>query len=254
MKKILTSLTLFSALCAFSLEGSIMSQLNANNDHGIWFEQMATLHLQREWSVKLKTEQRLGADYKKFWDYEFEAVFQYDLLHLLPCSRLNLTTLSIGPGYNATKQFQKNTNSIYHWVWINRTILQAFISFDFYNWSIRQRLYGEYYDYTKKHYKDYGLYRHRLAIYTPWKFTCLKINPFVSNEWFFRNNTYSSSHTSGLVGPYYENRFRVGLEASFTENFDSFAGWQWRTTKQKPGSHPGWFNTYQYVINISLKY
>lgn len=254
MKKILTTIALSSALWASSLQGSILSELNANNDHGIWFNEIANVKLKHDWSINLKMEQRLGSNYRKFWNYQYEAVFQYDLLHLLPCNCLNLTTLSIGPGYNGTQQLQKNTQSVYHWVWINRPIIQAFVSFDLYKWSIRQRLYGEYYAYTKKHYKDYGLYRHRLAIYAPWKFTCLKINPFISNEWFFRNNSYSSSNTSGLVGTYYENRFRFGFESSFTDNFGIALGWQWRATKQKPGTHPGWFNTYQYLINFNLKY
>lgn len=248
MKKLLTLLIFFSALWSPSLNSGILSELNANNDHGIWFSQTARHDLPQDWSVNLKLEQRLGANYKKFYNYQHEAVFQHIIL------KGSSYKLSIGPGFNATKTLKKNTHSVYHWVWDLRPILEAYLSCDLFQWSIRQRLRGEYHDYLRNHYKKYAIYRHRLGIYTPWKLTCLNINPFISNEWFFRNNSYSSSNTSGLVGGYYLNHFRVGFDTSFSDSLRSTLAWQWRTTKQKPGTHPGWHNTFQYCINIDLTF
>ncbi len=248
MKQIFTILTFAGVLFSSSLQGSILSELNANNDHGIWISQTANFQLSSDWSIRYRMEQRLGSNYKKVWYYQYEAVFLYNLLKLLPCNRLN--TLTIGLGYNITMDLKKNTLGNFHWVWINRPIIEANISFNLYEWSIRQRLRGEYNEYSKKHYIDHYIYRQRLAIYTPWKFTCLDLNPFISNEWFFRKTTYSSSNPTGLVGGYHTNRFRIGFDASFTESLGATFSWQWRASKKKPGIHPGWFYTYQYCIDL----
>jgi hypothetical protein len=254
MKNKMIPLFLLCLLAATSLSGSILSQLNSHNDHGIWFIQTATVKLPCDWSVKFKTEERWGADYKKVWQYQFETVFQYNILKYFPQCCLKLSKLTIGPGYNSTWQLEKNTNSVWHWVRINRSILEANVAFTLGEWIIKQRLRGEYYDYTKHHYKDYGLYRHRLEICAPWKFTCYKLSPFISNEWFLRNDTYSSTHTHGLVGTYYQNRLRVGFINHIAECYDTSIFWQWRASKQKPGTHPGWFYNYHYCASLDFSF
>ncbi len=254
MKRIFTYIMFICVLNCAALESSILTELNANNDHGIWFDERVHFDLTNNLEFFYRSEQRLGANYKKFWFYDYEGVLQYNLIPYLPECFNKFSRFSFGPGFNFTQQFLKNTKAHYEWVWINRSVLEAKVTFELFEWTIDQRMRGEYWDYTKKHNKDYGLYRHRIIAYSPWKFTCLQLNPFIHNEWFFRNKTYSSSHTSGLVGPYYENRFRVGFQATFSDKFSAAFEWQWRASKQKPSVEPRWFNTYQYCIDLYFRF
>ncbi len=254
MKKFLYLLTVTCLTTILPIQADVLTKLNANNDHGIWTDQRVSIGLTQNLEFRYRMEQRLGANYQKYWFYDYEGVLQYNIIPLLPECFCKLTLLTIGPGFNVTNQFQKNTDSVYHWVWINRSVLETRIAFDFYNCSIEQRIRGEYWEYTKKHYKDYALYRHRLTIFAPWKFTCLKFNPFIQNEWFLRNDTYSSTHTKGLVGGYYENRFHVGVNSTLTDHIKTSLFWQWRALKQKPGTHPGWYDNFHYCFDINLNF
>lgn len=61
------------------------------------------------------------------------------------------------------------------------------------------------------------------------------------------------SHSTGLVGCYYQNRFRFGIAASlYGENTTCALFWQWRANKEKPGVHPGWSNTYQIGLTMNF--
>lgn len=230
---------------------SIFAILETNNDHGVWLEETGTFKLSPEWLFRLKTEQRIEADYRKLWRQQYEFALLYNLLPFVPCCYSDfITELLIGAGSNETYTLQKNTLGHYHWTWLHRPLLEAYITTTWKGWAVQNRVRGEYYDYVKSHYKDYGLFRYRLIVYTPIKFTSWNINPFIFNEWFFRKNTYSSTHTDGLVGNFYENRFRAGFQFEICENIRPMIFWMWRQVKQKPGTHPRWYNTYWYGMDF----
>ena len=244
-------------LCLFftsHLHATWETELNQNNDHGFWSEENLDKKFWKNWIARFHFEQRWGADYKKFWYEENQFILLYDLSSLFCLSKEGVfTSLNIGPGYTHITTTQKNTHGNFHWVGLERPLLEANLGMKLFGWTINQRMRGEYNFYTRKHYKAHGAYRHRLLCLSPWKWSCYKINPYVSNEWFFRQNTYSTNHPHGLVGGWHENRFRVGLIGNlYKETVTLALFWQWRILKQKPESHPRWFNTYQEGVALNF--
>ncbi|WP_068468908.1 DUF2490 domain-containing protein [Candidatus Protochlamydia phocaeensis] len=227
------------------------SKLNANNDHGFWFDNNFEKHLPLNFFMRFHTEHRWGNDYRKLWYQEYTLTLQYDMTRFLKkYADKIVSSFLIGPAYNAVYQFQKNTEGHYQWVYISECMLQADLVLSKWGWRIQQRLRGELHHYCKNHYKDYALYRHRLTIFTPWKITRWNINPFIANEWFFRKNTYHQSHPTGLVGGWYQNRFRIGIMLDLSPDAASAAlYWQWRTDKTLPDIHPRWINLYTWGLS-----
>lgn len=241
---------------SLSAESEKLAKLNSNNDHGYWLEENIDKKFNKEWVGKFHTEHRWGSNYSQLYHQEYELNFQYNLKEIFRCLPRNLIeSFTIGPAYNLTRALQKNTEEIYHWVWIKRSVAEMRLSSSIWGWSIKQRIRGEYYDYTKKHYEDHGLLRYRLEFYTPWKFGSYKINPYLSNEWFFRRNSYhSTTNPNGLVGGWYENRFRIGLALDLFKHLSNSIYWQWLIRKQKPGTNPRWFNNYQFGLVTNLSF
>lgn len=233
-----------------------LNRINANNDHGFWLEQNIEGKLSTDWTLKFHAEQHWGSDYKIFFHHEYEVIFQYDLKRLFGlCENGPIKTFLFGPGYNELCVIQKNTYGNFHWVSVNRPMLQADFNIEVKEWKVNQRMRGEYFGYTRRYYKDHAIYRHRLVLHTPWKFTCLKINPYISNEWFLRCNSYHKTSPKGLVGGYYHNRFRVGCNSEFLDgSLVLTTYWQLLSFKQKPGTHPSWANSYQYGVVTSFYY
>lgn len=259
----LTSLTFLLFIAStpnLSADSSLDSKLNSNNDHGFWLNEEVSINLGSNWSAICNIEQRWGADYRLFWYQRYEAIFHYDLtqdmnyfLNLCPDSIFK--RLSWGIGYAQLDRIQKNTRGIFHWVGISRPEIEVEIDLKWNGWSLKQRFRGEYRQYNASHYKSFGDFRWRLLLKLPWSFTCWKITPYINNEFFFRENTYSTAHPNGLVGGLYEDRFRIGLTANPIEGLmrtDVF--WQWRPVKQTPGTHPRWFNGYHFGMNVALMF
>lgn len=244
------------------------SKINSNNDHGIWLtEQVETdgpeSSLFKNWHFIYSFQQRWGADYKILYFYEYQFLAQYNLTSYLKewfniCPEGFLRAFSLGAGYRAIHQLKKNTLGDFHWVWGSLPLVYANINFEVRGWKFNNRLMGQYIEYSKQHYKAHGTGRYRLWIYTPWKFTRFQINPWINNEWFFRNNTYHKTSPNGLVGGWYQNRFRVGLSAVVFETCGTNATadlfWQYRTIKHKPGTHPRWFKNYDWGANFALSF
>lgn len=239
---------------------SKLDKLNANNDLGFWLEENLKGQLSDRWNATFFIQQRWGAKCQIFWYHFYLLYFQYDLTKcfkngLPSCSNISITKLSIGPGIGEYIVHRKNTRDKYKWVSVLRPILEANFALVWDRWEFTQRLRVEYQSHNSSHYKNFANVRYRVEILTPWKFTSHKIRPYISNELFFRNNTYRKSHPSGLVGLYYENRFKLGFVAdSSNEIFSSQIYWQWRTLRQRPGTHPEWFNTYQFGLALTAKF
>lgn len=236
------------------------TQLNSNNDHGFWLTEDARSPLGENWSLQLHFSQRWGADYRLLWYQVYEAIFLYNItdkvqnyFDLAPDGMLKL--FALGGGCSEIARIQKNTHGVFHWVWTTRPEVEVHFDLGWKGWLLRQRIRGEYQDYNSSHYKDYGDCRWRLILTSPWNFTCLKITPYINNEFFFRANTYHKSHPSGLVGGLYEDRFRVGFMANlWSDQLTTELYWQWRPLKQTPGTHPGWFYTYQWGLTLVLAF
>lgn len=255
MKTIITVLIL---LCSFRnyLESNTSNKLNANNDHGFWFEQNITGSLSKNWSFILHTEQHWGADYRQFYNHIYDLVLLDDITKLLGIATDSMIkSFQVGGGYDLTDRIQKNTKGKFHWVLVRRSVIETHAMLLCRGWQVKQRLRGEYESFVRKHYINYALLRYRLIVNSPWKFTCWNVNPFFSNEFFIRKNTFNKNTQKGIVGGLYSNRFRIGINADIIANkFFTSLYWQWRLTKHRPGTHPRWFKTYQIglVFNVSL--
>lgn len=237
-------------------EKTVLEQLNRNNDHGYTQELNIFAKIHGPWLFKYHQEHRFGSKYRKIWYQEYIFALFYDFTKLIkPYVDSGFKELTFGPGYDLTYQLQRNTLGVYKHVYIDKPLLEAYLTYMFGKWRTITRLRGEYQAFTKPHYHSHGIFRYRSVIFAPWKFTCRKINPYVSNESFFRANSFSKSHPTGLVGGFYQNRFRLGFNIELESkklNADVF--WQWRVDKQKPEVHPYWWNTYYYGMTLNLNY
>lgn len=251
---------LASAVCSIllvaqtlSANNHVMNQLNANNDHGFWLELNADAKLSKNWLVKYHAEYRWGSNYRLFWYQEYEGVLQYQLKRFFSkCLGSILKNLSLGPGLNLHEILAKNTKGHFHWPLIRKALFDCYLDLEWNGWQLKQRMRGEYLAFNKKHYHDHPAYRHRLRLCTPIKLTSLNISPYISNEWFFRPNSYSKTHPTRLIGGYFQNRFRVGINIDvLKEILSSDIYWQWKREKQKPGTHPRWFNTYELGLALN---
>lgn len=258
----ITRLQLHNLLCALVLvaiflpsvvRGGHLNQLNTNHDHGLWLEQNVYVKLSPLWSLQVHTNQYWGADYQLLWNHRYQFTFQYDITRFF-CLPAFVQKITFGPGYATVEGLRRNTREIYHWVWRHIGILEANINLAFHQWRIQNRVRGDYVFYLRNHYIDHPLLRYRLTVYTPWKFTRWNINPYLSNEWFVRSNTFNKKHQTGQVGGWYLNHFRIGLAADLCTHLSTALYWQWRIVKHRPGIHPRWFNTYQIGVIFNLTF
>lgn len=246
---------LLTCHCSASNE-EILNHLNANNDHGFWLEQSTEKKLSDYWSLRFDAELRWGSDYRKLWYQTYRPIIYLNIAKLFGIKTNSFfESLNVGVGYEANYLIAKDTTGKFNWVYINKPLAECNLVLSWGGWKIKQRMKEEWHRYTKHHYLDHTLYRHRLAFFTPWKFTSWKINPYVSNEWFFRKDTFCKKTSKGLVGGWYQNRFRAGvLSELIKDRLSVFLFWQWVADKKPPGTRPRWFNYYHYGLDMAFSF
>lgn len=229
------------------------THLNANNDHGFWLEENIIIKAAPDWTVKFHIEQRWGADYRLFWNQRTDFFLYHHCQRRLGLFPDLVKEVGIALGYGREFIIKKNTRGIHHWIGINKAIALVNMSLECFKWRVGQCIRWDYLAHTRKHYIDHAVYRYCMAFYTPWKWTKLQINPYFSDELFFRKNTYRRKTQKGLVGGWHQNRLKIGIRANlYTDKLSTQIYWQWRTIKHAPGTHPRWFNTYQLGLAINL--
>lgn len=245
---------LFLTMCLLPL--ILRAELNGNNDHGFWFDQYVYLSLPHKTTFMFNPMQRWGDNYKKFWDREYEFNLIHDVTSWLkPSPASSIQEVSFAIGYLFLQELRTNTKGVRNWASQNRAIAFISLTHKFGEWVFKQRFRGQYDYYITKYNPTHGNFRYRIQIFTPWTWTSLRINPYLSNEWFFRNNTYHESHPSGLVGGYHQNRLRLGITFDIIqERITADTYWQLRSTKQRPQTHPRWFNQYIWGLGLSFFY
>ena len=198
-------------------------------------------------SFRLAFQQRWGNNYKTYWYQEYQGTFQYDITDLIPiCTeRTPFKSLILGLGVRETSSIATSTTGLQKWVGITRSLLEANLSLELDKWEINQRMRLEYHYYQASTYKNFTNYRHRIFVYTPWKYTCHEINPYIGNESFFRESNQF------LSGGYYENRFRIGFAGIIYKKLTSELWWQWKTIKSNT-DRDNWINTYQIGLSLFL--
>lgn len=237
-----------------ALANSLLNQLNENNDQGLWLESNITKKLSKDWTLSLRTEQRFGANYRLYWYEEYGFLLHHNVTKHFPASNI-FKEMTVAAGFVGSEVIQKNTRGQFHWDWIYRPVLETDLTFVYHEWRLRERLRTEYHAHQRKHYEDFFQYRFRMILNTPWKFTSWKFNPYIFNEWFFREQTFSEKNPQGLMGGWYQNRFRVGLDFQpVSDIWTCSLYWQWRVRKRRPPMLPRWSNNYQigFAINAAF--
>lgn len=231
-----------------------VGHLNQNNDKGFWLQQEVIGDITKNAYLNFSAEQRWGNNYRTFWYHHYQIVAQYDFAPWLKeslciCKDSAFKTLTFGPGFKEAIAIRRNTHFDNVWCSANIPMLEANLSIELFGGLFRQRFRGEYVSYNTKHFHDFGLFRYRMYYFTPWRLGCIEFNPWVSNEFFFRETT----RRGGAIiqqGDFYENRFRVGANAHLAKGFFIDLFWQWRSVRQLPGFHPHWFYNYQIGTNL----
>lgn len=223
---------------------SLFGGFNNGGDTGIWLEQNMGVSISPKVNAFLQTQERWANDAKTYFATLLEGTLYYTLYETKEKNALKF--ISFGAGYNAKEELNSPRHSNLQWVWTSRYLLLSNIIFNLDKWELVKTLR---FDYRVPHHKylmKHSIFRYRVRINSPWKFSCYKFNPFFSNEWFFRENTYQISTKKGLVGNWHQNRFRTGLNGEFMSgSLLTTIYLQWRAVKQAPGSARAWNNTFQ---------
>jgi len=251
--KVLKYLVIPFIFLTLSLNAINVGELNQNNDHGFWFEENIHKDFKNNWLYYLHFEERWGNDYKTLWYFEHWSILHYDLssqIRKIFCLKPDsiFKSFSIGPGFAQGWTLNKNTKGVFHWSEANRPEIAAFVTLQWNGWQLQERIVAEYWRYITKHYHSFVYSRLRTWVNSPWKFTCFKINPFFANEFFLREKK------SNQTGVFYENRFRIGVNAEFFEHFTGSLWWKLRSFKQIQNDKQVWFNNYILGLTLNLNF
>ncbi|KAF3361662.1 hypothetical protein PHSC3_001785 [Chlamydiales bacterium STE3] len=239
-----------------------VGHLNQNHDQGIWLDQNISMPLTHKWQLILHAGQRFGDDHRRLWFSRQWAILQYDLTENLKSffcvgDESIFKNFSIGPGYSEVGAIQSNSRGNFHWSYSHRPSIVAFMSHAWKGWELQQRMAGEYLHFATKHYRNHAYYRHRAVLTSPWEWSSLRLNPFLSNEWFLRAENRKTQNGQRKViqsGPFYENRLRMGFTMNLNRHFSPQFWWQLRLNKQAPGNHPLWRKTYQIGLTLNMNF
>lgn len=261
-----------SALSAHSLKE--LNDININGDTGIWlYEQVDSKIPDTNFAIFFDFEQRFGSHFKVLWYHGYELGISYSLTEKLKeklcttdCDRIKITNFSIAFAYlqyNLIARTWDRPDVNFRWASFGSPRFDFNLSLSVSDWGISQRFRIEYdRNMHHQHVKSYGIFRYRIGLTAPWKWTCWNISPFVNNEFFFRNNTLGKTTVTngitvayGNVGGYYENRFRLGFVMDIPvwckEKVNTAIFWQWRPVKKSPGAFTyKWAKTNQIGVNL----
>lgn len=232
------------------LISSLQAGINSNNDTGVWTEEHIRATLPSNWIFFFSARQDFANHAKTFCNYQQEIIFHKDFTEKFTALKQAL----LGVGCNETKRLQ-NADGKFRWISYTRPLIQSITIVPFFKWDIFNRVRLEYEVSHSRHFHSHAVFRYQVRISPPWFWTKLRINPYIFNEWFFRKNTYNQTTDKGLVGPWFQNRFRLGVNMTLIEKkLDSGLYLQWRAQKQRPQIKPRWFNNYQLGLTATYFY
>jgi hypothetical protein len=229
-----------------------LAHVNSNGDSGIWIEETFLFHPnlsgskqqsdgESSWLFTLHGEQRWGSRFQVQWYSEFQQVIQYDFASFLKdkFSSYNeewFKHFYLGPGLIEYTQLSKQNYGpeLTKWLWAIRPLIVVNILLNFCGWEFDQRIRLERQLYLNPFHHDYSNIRWRLDLYGPWKWTRFEIQPYISNEFFFRSKTYNpESNPTGLVGGLYDDLVRFGIVSKINKSISLEIYYQLEFLKQK---------------------
>lgn len=232
------------------------AKLNINNDEQLWLLENFKTYLTpcKDIWATVEFEHRWGDDFHLFWYQGYELRLYKDLTKCAQgwldwkdcCGENILKSVNVGIGILEAQNIAKQqVGGCFLWTWVHKPTIELNFVLGWRDWKITNRIKDYYNHFGRTGYESFNEFRYRIEIYTPWKFTCWNINPYISNEFFLRPNSFHTTHPTGIVGGLYEDRLRAGIYLEpIKDKVAAQIYGQWRPLRQKPGTHPRYFNTY----------
>jgi hypothetical protein len=176
-----------------------------DGDFQVWNTDVEEIQLKKDLKLAFEQEFRWGDNASEFYYQHYDVGLFYDLNKYW----------SVGGGYRHVLNKSKGKFLVENEPYVVATFASQFSGFKY---DDRSRLEYNHFDYKD----DTWRYRNKLTIKTPWKFTKLEFQPFVSDEIFilFDDGQRLS-----------ENRATAGLVMNITKNLKGEVYYMFRSVK-----------------------
>lgn len=111
----------------------------------------------------------------------------------------------------------------------------------FADWTFENRARFQYRIFDEPDKEDAFRFRNKFTLKSPWKWTPLKINPYIADEIFLQEDK------DGI----YRNRFSVGVGMQFFKNVKGDIFYMWQAEDKGASSDPQWWSTN--ILGAKLK-
>ncbi|MCB1113765.1 MAG: DUF2490 domain-containing protein [Chlamydiia bacterium] len=189
----------------------LFGRINDNGDTGLWLEES----FQHEF-IEFNFQQRWTDNFNLFYYQRYEGIVSY---RPVPPWEFGL-----GYAFNISLLEEK-------WVTGQDYFAQATLKLPLWDGNLEQRARITYIVPNFKEHKRHATERYRVRYFSPWFLTRCCVNPWISNEFFFRKDTRNEPR--GQVGGLFENRFRVGFRANFLKKVSYDLYFQWLGLKRR---------------------
>ena len=163
-----------------------------NGDFQVWNTESEEMKINDKLKVTLEEEFRWGNDARQFFYQHYDTGIIYTMSK----------HLNIGAGYRHVLSLQSNDWKVENEPYVCASLSQVLKGFAL---ESRSRLEYRHFNYKA----DAGRYRNKFTAKLPWKFTALKIQPYLSDEIFY---------IFGGTCQFNENRAYAGFSMDFTKN------------------------------------
>ncbi|MCX5714870.1 MAG: DUF2490 domain-containing protein [Candidatus Omnitrophica bacterium] len=163
-----------------------------DGDLQVWNTDTEEFNINKDSKIALEEEFRWGDNVDQFYYHHYDA----------SCFHSINKYLSIGGGYRQVFELKKGKFMAEDEPYLAASLLWGMAGVSF---EDRSRMEYRHFAYQA----DSGRYRNKITMKLPWKFTSLKIQPYVSDEGFF---------SLGGTNMFNQNRFCFGLGVSLAKN------------------------------------
>lgn len=182
-----------------------------DGDWQYWNTESVTVKLTDKINAYVEEEFRFGDNVSEFY---------YQHSHL----QLNFTItdwFTLAPAYRQVFELYTKSNTEDDWFTEYRPMVNGTVRCKWEDWELSNRIRVSYrmFDIDKD---DVWRFRNKITIKSPWKWTKLKINPWVADEIFLEE------HQSGI----YRNRFYAGIGLKLTEHLKGDVFYLWQSSEK----------------------
>lgn len=180
-----------------------------DHDFQVWNTDVEEVKINKDTKAALEEEFRWGENAKEFYYHHYDIGFTRSLKKYL----------SVGGGYRHVLELKKGRFKIENEPYITATFFWDMAGFKF---DSRNRFEYRHFAYQA----DSGRYRNKVTVRSPWSFTGLKIQPFMSDEVFF---------SFGGSNQFNQNRLSCGLGINLAKNIKGELYYMLQSSKGSKG-------------------